>query len=606
MTAEDLAGISGDIIEFLEGRLEDDALAVARLLYVRLRQPHAYVTVAGETSTGKSSLVNALLERSRLPVSAAPTTATITHVVCRELPEDSAFAIYRDGTQAEIDAKRFAEMSRAPAPELLRLQLRAKPADARFLEFHVFDTPGYNAVVAEHEEILREFLPQSDVIVFVTGYRSGFGQVDQDLLETIRSSLAGREAVPVILAVNRVPAGTTVASSRIREIRANAADCLHYEPQLMLVESAPAPDTGSARGGAPDAMPVWDAVLGIVAAPEHRQMVLDRLWQLLIDLLDDLDGRFERREVELEADDVELAAIQEQIALLVEARKASLAAVDRLGVRLQLNLPKSIERSVPRLKEQMAAEINGSEKWLGEVDCVQWVAAHALPFAVRDAARTVEDQIAFELQELDRELEEIANTAVARISGTARVKSEAVRRFAENVTGTLLKRFLGQGVKSILRGFGGVGGMAAGTGNLVKMAVSRAGKLLGKTFNREIYNQIGKTFNKRALEKLQGPLQVLTEVATYVYQANTWQKGLTKRVDKGIEDWAAEVCKELIQSTIPRIVENNRKSIEECYEELIGENAGGGRAQDTAAAREDNRACRATIARLQQNLGCRR
>lgn len=201
---------TGELVDLLERGGEEARASVARLLLGRLTLPQAYVTVVGETSTGKSSLINALLGQDVLPASARPTTGVVTHVACRDEAASRYFAIYRDATQEAIDHDQFRTLSETPDGDMLRLQVRTRPKAAGNVGLHVFDTPGYNAVLSEHEEVLMNFLPNSDVIVFVVGYRTGFGQTDQDLLEAIAAATAHDSTIPLVLAINRVPAGCGV------------------------------------------------------------------------------------------------------------------------------------------------------------------------------------------------------------------------------------------------------------------------------------------------------------------------------------------------------------------------------------------------------------
>ena len=82
-----------------------------------------------------------------------------------------------------------------------------------------------------------------------------------------------------------------------------------------------------------------------------------------------------------------------------------------------------------------------------------------------------------------------------------------------------------------------MGGTAAGAGNLVKMVVKRAGNLVGKTFSRDVYTQIGRTFNKQFMRRLNVVLTVVLEVGTYVYNSSTWQNDLVRQASKGLDEW---------------------------------------------------------------------
>ena len=115
---------------------------IARLLLARMNDPHATITVVGETSSGKSTLINAMLGREVLPTAASPSTATVTHVVCRPEVEDRFFAIYRGATQDSVSSEEFRSLALQPSEDLLRIQVRARPTDLTFLNLHVFYTPG--------------------------------------------------------------------------------------------------------------------------------------------------------------------------------------------------------------------------------------------------------------------------------------------------------------------------------------------------------------------------------------------------------------------------------------------------------------------------------
>ena len=162
--------IARDLCAVLNDAELGDELATARLLYVRVRVPHAYATLVGETSTGKSSLANGLFVEPLLPTYADPTTASVTHLALHDTDEPSYLAVFRDGTQQAIDRDVFVAQNASPHRDLLRLQVRCAPGDPSHVGMQVFDTPGYNAVIARHEEVLRQFLPHSDVVVFVSGW----------------------------------------------------------------------------------------------------------------------------------------------------------------------------------------------------------------------------------------------------------------------------------------------------------------------------------------------------------------------------------------------------------------------------------------------------
>jgi|GEM_PF-2413051 len=591
----------------LEEADSGDQLAAARLLTVRIAQPRAYVTLVGETSTGKSSLANGLLEEPLLPMYASPTTATVTHVSLQEGQETHYLAIYRDGTQQEIDHEVFLGQNERPIEEILRLQVRCPPSALGTDGLQVFDTPGYNALLASHEEILRAFLPNSDLIVFVAGYRTGFGQVDQDLLEVVQSSIEDDPDIPVVLVINRAPPAPASTLRRVAEIMDNATDCLKGRPILHIVPSTTYTDDGSPPpdpAPLPDTQALWRSVREIVEAPDRQAAVAAKLVHALRQLLGEVDDLLERRELRQQATAEELAQMREQVEILQDARTRSIEAVGRSMGRLANTVEPTLRRSTEGMLTRLSQEVDDANKWLDAEGCAAWLAEHAMPYEARQAAKMVEKIIETELLRLDQELQDIANTAVERIERSVRVQSDATQRFTINLVRTLVQRVGGSAISTGLKALGGVGGVAAGAGNLVKMIVKRAGALFNKTFGREVYNQIGRTFTKKMVQRMAGAIQLLVEAIVYVVEAKIWQTRMKKELASAVQAWGNEVLEDLRSETLPNLRRANMALVGIIYDDLIVEHATASAASGTEhrAATERITAQRAQIADLRTQL----
>lgn len=563
-----LEHVSGRLITILSDAGDEARAALASLLYQRLIFPQAYVTVVGETSSGKSSLINTMLSQPLLPVSARPTTGVVTHVACRDQVNPQFFAIYRDATQESLPYERFSSLSLEPGEGILRLQLRARPASPDHVGLHIFDTPGYNAMLSRHEEVLMSFLPQSDVIVFVVGHRTGFGQTDQDLFEAVAAATAHDKNIPLVLVINRAPAGCGDQDRRVLEIKRLAEDGLRRSMLLQIVPTANLPSTtGPLHRGVVNAQGLWSLVRSLAFDPDRLQTVRAKLKQETVKLLDDADASAERLEAELMAGEAERTEIQAQIGITHEARADSIREIDATIQRLQSLLPELLRGLVEDASNRVDSEISSSDKWLGSVDCAEWIANHCLPYEVRGIGRAIEDHISTELEALNQRLEEIANTAISELDQRVAMRGDdPVKRFTSSLAVTLGQRLAGNAVNSMLRGLGGVGGVAAGTGNLAKMAVSRAGKLFGKQFGRGVYDQIGRVFSKKMLERLNVIVTIIIEVGTFVYEASVWQGKLKQRCDEALNEWRKSVIKELLEEQIPSIRKANYQIIEDLYE----------------------------------------
>ncbi len=130
------------------------------------------LVVAGEFNAGKSAFINALLGSLVLEEGPTPTTTRI-HLI-QYGPE-----IERTASDGLIDT--------VSAPvELLR-------------EIRIVDTPGTNAIHREHEAITRDFVPRSDLVLFITSADRPFTESERTFLETIRDW--GKK---IVLVVNKI------------------------------------------------------------------------------------------------------------------------------------------------------------------------------------------------------------------------------------------------------------------------------------------------------------------------------------------------------------------------------------------------------------------
>ena len=82
-----------DILEpLIEATGKPQLMDKAKFLYDRISNPESYVVLLGETSSGKSSIINGLIGTQLLPVKASPSTATISEIVFKQSVDDDVAA----------------------------------------------------------------------------------------------------------------------------------------------------------------------------------------------------------------------------------------------------------------------------------------------------------------------------------------------------------------------------------------------------------------------------------------------------------------------------------------------------------------------------------
>jgi small GTP-binding protein len=148
------------------------------------------LVVVGEFNAGKSAFVNALVGETVMEEGVTPTTAQVTLLKHGEQ--------HPVGTRGLVSAANGVAVLTAPA-EILR-------------DIHIVDTPGTNAVIREHERLTSEFVPRSDLVLFVTSADRPFTETERAFLEQIRDW--GKK---VVLVINKVDIFQTEAD--VNEVR---------------------------------------------------------------------------------------------------------------------------------------------------------------------------------------------------------------------------------------------------------------------------------------------------------------------------------------------------------------------------------------------------
>src|SRR5918996_620627 len=202
------------------------------------------IVVVGEFNAGKSALVNALLGERVLPEGATPTTSRVTLVKwgekVAEQVVDENFSIYTYPL------------------ELLK-------------ELNIVDTPGTNAVIRYHERLTDEFVPRSDLILFITSADHPLTESERQFLERIVAW--GKK---VVFALNK-------------------ADIIENEAALQEVRSFVLKHATTVLGDTPEFFPVSARLAQRALSepdPEQRRRLrttsgLDALEQYINSVLDD-------------------------------------------------------------------------------------------------------------------------------------------------------------------------------------------------------------------------------------------------------------------------------------------------------------------------------
>ena len=156
IVAEEKELLDSLLVEIKE--LADEGLA-EKLRLTRENLDNLFsVVFIGEFSTGKSSLINALLGRDILPLGITPTTDQITVIKHGEVEDETV-----------EQGVRYISVS-----------------ESRLKGFNIVDTPGTNVTIEQHEQITQDFIPKADIVFFTIGAERAVTGSETELIKLIK------------------------------------------------------------------------------------------------------------------------------------------------------------------------------------------------------------------------------------------------------------------------------------------------------------------------------------------------------------------------------------------------------------------------------------
>jgi len=209
------------------------------------------LVVVGEFNSGKSSFINALLGQKLLKEGVTPTTT-------------------------QINILRYSEDEQRTLLEE-NLLLISAPVDL-LQEISIVDTPGTNAVMREHEAITAQFIPRSDLVLFVTSADRPFTESERAFLANIRDW--GKKLVIILNKIDLFSSSEELA--QVTEfIAENCRSLLGITPEIFPLSSRLALN---AKQGRPE---LWEPS-GFEALENHIHTTLDEKGRLILKFLNPL------------------------------------------------------------------------------------------------------------------------------------------------------------------------------------------------------------------------------------------------------------------------------------------------------------------------------
>ncbi|MBP1715654.1 MAG: iniA, partial [Deltaproteobacteria bacterium] len=165
------------------------------------------IVVVGEFNSGKSLVINALLGESLLEEGVTPTTTQLQ--------------ILRYGQTREKTRLDDRQVVLTSPVEFLT-------------ELCIVDTPGTNAILREHETITSQFVPRSDLVLFVTSAERPFTESERVFLEYIREW--GKKVVFVVNKID-ILQNEKELNQVVSFVQENAGHCMGSTPVIFPVSA---------------------------------------------------------------------------------------------------------------------------------------------------------------------------------------------------------------------------------------------------------------------------------------------------------------------------------------------------------------------------------
>ncbi len=544
-----------DILEpLIEVTGKPQLMDKAKFLYDRISNPESYVVFLGETSSGKSSIINGLIGSHLLPVKASPSTAAISEIVFKHhLQSVEYYSISKDAKMRKISETDFRAQCEVPASNLARLRAHVSTDNQLLDNLRVFDTPGYGAIIEEHEEILKDFIPNSDFVIYTVSYKVGIQDYDYSFLGFLRELL--REDAKIVLVINRCPVGIDINTNpRIKEIKSYVSNLLTIDPQVFCIDNIVATDeTGHAL---PTCESLWSYIGKQISTEERKKLLFDAFDRYIQDLYAECDNVIQIRYKEaLLSDDENRKIRMAQREFAEQIRIASKQLVEPTFANIKSLLPKRLEDTEKRVNDFIIQKISEANR-LEKDEMVAYTNSHLIPFTIKKEMGEVINFIDVELSDLNRQLQDYIQKEVIRFKDKVEVVLDSnLDQAVKNIAQEYVKKMMGNALSEYFMMYAGAAGFRGGAANAASHSLKVMGDWIGKTFSKHTHEIVQK-IAASAAKGAGAIIAVVTELLFEGYDLVRWKSKLTKRVKEGVQKWKEDTIP-MLQKDMDKLMETN-------------------------------------------------
>lgn len=509
-----------------------------KFLYERISNPDAYVVFLGETSSGKTTMINGLLGGSVLPTRPRPTTGGIVEIELKKgNSPDEFYAINKNATIEKLDKPTFDVLCEKPDKELLRLKMIRYSAEPKVVGGRIFDTPGFDSVVEEHEEVLKDFLPNSDVVIYTIHYAIGFQQADYDYLSSFMSLL--RDNVEIVLLINCCPQGLKADDPKIKTIRTHFNALLgRVDSKVFCVLKQKIAD------GAKPVIPadkMWECINNYLASPKHLNTLNIAYESYVLELFKKCNAIINAEYVDACVSEKEQKAlVAEQLAYAKKIRDAIPLFVEPEFSRLKNKIPQLLGIAAKNVEQEICPKIESASVFSKE-EMATMVNDHYLPTAVKKQSSEISYYVENSLTHLNEKVDDYIQKETVQFDNKVNVILETNTELAGKKLGAkALGKLAEMGIQNYFIQFGGQGGIRAGLANGASHVLKEFGSVIGKQFSRQTHNAV-KHFLARVGANNMKAVGTVVAVAIQLIidgvDLATWKMRLKGKIPGKLTEW---------------------------------------------------------------------
>lgn len=545
---------------------EEQLIILSKFLNERIYNPDSFVVLLGETSSGKSSLLNGLMEENILYVSSTPSTGTIIEIIFKnDSNNNSYYAINKDATMEIIDFETFINLSKKQDENLNRLRLEVPAKNYNFNGLRLFDTPGYNSIVEEHDEILKEFLPNSDVIIYTVDYKIGIQEQDFIFLNFLKELLD--DNINLVVVINRAPQGI-INNTRINEIIKYAQDILNYTPKYFIVENINTEDYPM-----PKVDSLWKHIEYEIHSEGRKIRLEETLNDFIIELFYKCCSEINKRYQNLKLSIEQKEEIKKEIKEFEEKKEYAINLIDERFDKIINHSRKELIDIKSKLYNAVCSEID-STAIAKKDETIEYINIHVLPFKVKEEISELQRYILIEVEDLNKELDDYINKEINKFNGKIQIifstfmEKSQIEAFKEAG-----KNILNQGLLQFFAKYGGDGKAGAGVANLASHLLKKVGNIFGKTFSKSTHNSLKHILAKigaTSTKAISSAVSVLVEAIAIAMEYASWKNKLKSKSKKAIEEWYKDANPSIIKD-LNKLREENKNNFNEIFDDFINQ-----------------------------------